>query len=74
MDRVITDPFIRNWLDLLCFMLSGLPANGTICAEMAFMFADWYRPQVLLDYPQGGSGAIVAALVRASKNLGASCA
>lgn len=70
MDRVITDPFIRNWLDLLCFMLSGLPANGTICAEMAFMFADWYRPQVLLDYPQGGSGAIVAALVRGLEKFG----
>jgi hypothetical protein len=40
MDRVITDPFIRNWLDLLCFLLSGLPANGTIPAEVAFMFAD----------------------------------
>lgn len=34
----VRDPFIRNWLDLLCFMLSGLPANGTIAAEVAFMF------------------------------------
>ncbi len=63
-DGVITDSFIRNWLDLLCFLLSGLPANGTIAAEVAFMFADWYRPNVKLDYPIGGSGAIVDALVR----------
>ncbi|MFB2897825.1 phytoene desaturase family protein [Aerosakkonemataceae cyanobacterium BLCC-F50] len=63
-DDVITDSFIRNWLDLLCFLLSGLPANGTIAAEVAFMFADWYRPNVKLDYPVGGSGAIVDALVR----------
>ena len=63
-DGVITDPFIRNWLDLLCFLLSGLPANGTIAAEVAFMFADWYRPHVQLDYPIGGSGALVDALVR----------
>lgn len=63
-DDVITDSFIRNWLDLLCFLLSGLPANGTIAAEVAFMFADWYRPNVKLDYPIGGSGAIVDALVR----------
>lgn len=26
----IQDPFIRNWLDLLAFLLSGLPADGTI--------------------------------------------
>jgi phytoene dehydrogenase-like protein len=70
MDRVITDPFIRNWLDLLCFLLSGLPADSTNAAEMAFMFADWYRPEVKLDYPIGGSGAIVAALVRGLEKYG----
>lgn len=70
MNRTISDPFIKNWLDLLCFMLSGLPASGTVCAEMAFMFAEWYRPEVLLDYPKGGSGAIVNALVRGLKKFG----
>ncbi|NJM00529.1 MAG: NAD(P)/FAD-dependent oxidoreductase [Synechococcaceae cyanobacterium SM2_3_2] len=58
---VIEDPFILNWLDLLCFMLSGLPASGTSTAEMAYMFADWYRPGVVLDYPRGGSAALVDA-------------
>lgn len=47
--------FIRNWLDMLSFLLSGLPADGTITAEVAFMFAEWYRPGVKLDYPKGGS-------------------
>lgn len=37
-DGTITDPFIRNYLDLLCFLLSGLPSDGTIAAEVAFMF------------------------------------
>lgn len=37
-DGSITDPFIRNYLDLLCFLLSGLPSDGTIAAEVAFMF------------------------------------
>jgi len=63
-DGVITDSFIRNWLDLLCFLLSGLPADATIAAEVAYMFADWYRPNVVLDYPIGGSAALVDALVR----------
>ena len=64
MDEVVTDPFIRNWLDLLCFLLSGLPATGTSGAEMAFMFAEWYKQGVILDYPVGGSDALVQALVR----------
>ncbi|HEY9827925.1 MAG TPA: NAD(P)/FAD-dependent oxidoreductase, partial [Stenomitos sp.] len=70
MDRTVRDPFIRNWLDLLCFMLSGLPARGTLTAEIAFMFADWYRPGVVLDYPIGGSGALVQALVRGLQRHG----
>ncbi len=37
----VKDPFINNWLNLLCFLLSGLPANGTIAAEMAFMMNEW---------------------------------
>ncbi len=70
MDEVVTDPFIRNWLNLLCFLLSGLPADGTSAAEVAFMFADWYRPGVVLDYPIGGSGALVDALVQGLQRHG----
>ncbi|WP_199247705.1 NAD(P)/FAD-dependent oxidoreductase [[Phormidium] sp. ETS-05] len=69
-DEVVKDEFIRNWLNLLCFMLSGLPANATSAAEMAFMFAQWYRPGVLLDYPLGGGGAIIDALVRGLQKHG----
>ena len=64
MDGTIRDPFVRNWLNMLCFLLSGLPAEGTSTAEVAFMFADWYRPGVQLDYPMGGSAALVEALRR----------
>ena len=70
MDGVVHDDFARNWLDMLCFLLSGLPADGTIAAEVAFMFADWYRPGVQLDYPQGGSASLVAALVRGLQKHG----
>ncbi|BAZ12850.1 amine oxidase [Calothrix sp. NIES-4071] len=64
MNETVSDPFICNWLNLLCFLLSGLDASGTNAAEVAFMFADWYKPNVKLDYPIGGSGALVEALVR----------
>lgn len=70
MDGVVHDAFSRHWLDMLCFLLSGLPADGTIAAEVAFMFADWYRPGVQLDYPQGGSAALVQALVRGLQKYG----
>jgi phytoene dehydrogenase-like protein len=70
MGGVVQDAFIQNWLNLLCFLLSGLPADGTSTAEMAFMFADWYRPGAILDYPVGGSGAIVNALVRGLTKYG----
>lgn len=70
MDQVVTDPFVRNWLDLLCFLLSGLPASGTSAAEMAFMFAEWYKPGVQLDYPVGGSAALVEVLIRGFKRHG----
>lgn len=66
----IRDDFVRNWLDMLCFLLQGMPARGTLNTVMAYMLADWYRPGVTLDYPKGGSGAIVDALVRAVRKHG----
>lgn len=40
----ITDPFVTNWLNLLCFLLQGLPSSGTTTAVMSYMIADWCRP------------------------------
>lgn len=65
----IQDEFIKNWLNMLCFLLQGLPATGTLNTVMAYMLADWYRPGVVLDYPKGGSGAIVDALVRGIRKM-----
>lgn len=30
----IKDPFVRNWVDLLSFLLSGVKADGTLAAEV----------------------------------------
>jgi hypothetical protein len=43
---------------------AGLPADGTIAAEVAFMFNEWYSPNCCLEFPKGGSQAIVQALIR----------
>lgn len=64
-DKYVTDPFIKNWLNFLSFAISGLPADGTIAAAMAYTLRDLHQKGAELDYPYGGSEAIVSALVRA---------
>jgi phytoene dehydrogenase-like protein len=68
----VTDRFTRNWLDLLCFCLSGLPAKGTITAEMALMLGEFYQPNAVMDCPKHGAKAIVDALVRGIEKHGGS--
>jgi carotene isomerase len=62
MDATIRDAWVRRLVDLECFLLSGLTAQGTIAPEVAFMLGE--RSRSVIDYPVGGSGAIVQALVR----------
>lgn len=64
--------FTKNWLDLLCFCLSGLPADGTITAEMAMMMGEFYEDGAVMDCPKGGAKAIVDALVRGVEKNGGS--
>ncbi|CAD6207601.1 unnamed protein product [Miscanthus lutarioriparius] len=59
----LKNPFVRNWIDLLCFLLAGVKSDGTLSAEMVYMFAEWYKPGCLLEYPLGGTGAIIDALI-----------
>lgn len=68
MDRTVRDPWVRRLVDLECFLLSGLKAHGTVAPEMAFMFGE--RSTSPIDYPVGGSGAIVDALVRGLTKFG----
>ncbi|WP_258556220.1 phytoene desaturase family protein, partial [Fischerella thermalis] len=62
MDATVKDPWIRRLIDLECFLLSGLKAHGTIAPEVAFMLGE--RSRAGVEYPVGGSGEIVNALVR----------
>jgi carotene isomerase len=68
MDREVRDPWVRRLIDLECFLLSGLKAHGTIAPEVAFMLGE--RSDVGVEYPLGGSGAIVDALVRGLQRWG----
>ncbi|CAK6696352.1 NAD(P)/FAD-dependent oxidoreductase [Synechococcus sp. BA-124 BA4] len=68
--RHLRDPFLLHWVDLLCFLISGLPMDQTSAAAMATLFADWFDPGACLEYPLGGSPAVVAALVRGLQRHG----
>ncbi|KAL3920996.1 MAG: hypothetical protein SGPRY_005052, partial [Prymnesium sp.] len=63
----ITDRFILNWLDMICFLLQGATTENAPTTLMAYMLSDFYRPGVCLDFPRGGTKAIVEALVRGVK-------
>ena len=54
--------FLDRWIDYLAFALSGLPADGTVGAAVAYTLGDLHRPNSVLDYPVGGSGAVCEAL------------
>lgn len=68
MDKEVRDPWVRRLIDLECFLLSGLKAHDTIAPEVAFMLGE--RTRAGVEYPVGGSGAIVDALVRGLKRWG----
>ncbi|HEY9866919.1 MAG TPA: NAD(P)/FAD-dependent oxidoreductase [Candidatus Obscuribacterales bacterium] len=67
-DQTVRDPWVRRLIDLECFLLSGLKAEATITPDVAFMFGE--RINSVIEYPIGGSQAIVQALVRGLTKLG----
>ena len=60
----VTDPFIRRWLDMICFLLQGATTDDAPTTLMAYMLSDFYRADVALDFPKGGTQSIVDALIR----------
>ena len=44
-DSHLNDPFLRNWVDLLSFLISGMPMHDTNSAAMATLFDEWFEPE-----------------------------
>ena len=68
--EIVKDKFLENWFEFLSFALSGLPSNGTIAAAVAYTMRDLHQRRAMLDYPIGGSVAIVDALIRGVEKYG----
>ena len=66
-DENLEDPFLRNWVDLLSFLISGMAMHDTNTAAMATLFEEWFDPSAHLEYPLGGSQEIVNTLIRGFK-------
>ncbi|KAF6251044.1 hypothetical protein COO60DRAFT_1645535 [Scenedesmus sp. NREL 46B-D3] len=69
-DKHVRDPWLKSMLDLECFVLSGMLAQDTLTAEMVFMFMERGQGRNRIDYPMGGSEAIISALVRGLEKHG----
>lgn len=70
MDKYVKNAWLRSWLDALAFSLSGLPADQTGAATMAYTIYDLHREGASMDYPKGGIGKISEALVNVIKSTG----
>ena len=67
----VTNAWLKNMLDLECFVISGLKADATSAAIMAFTFVERHKKEgCVYDYPIGGSQAIIDALVRGVRKYG----
>eukprot|EP00172_Hildenbrandia_rubra_P000800 Plantae.Rhodophyta-Hildenbrandia_rubra.ctg14524.p1 GENE.Plantae.Rhodophyta-Hildenbrandia_rubra.ctg14524~~Plantae.Rhodophyta-Hildenbrandia_rubra.ctg14524.p1 ORF type:complete len:561 (-),score=73.90 Plantae.Rhodophyta-Hildenbrandia_rubra.ctg14524:1646-3328(-) len=69
LEEFTEEGFARNFMELLAFLLSGTKSDGIPTAEMAFMFSEWAGSAAEegrnpLEFPVGGAGKIVEALVR----------
>lgn len=67
---VPADGLVGRWVDFLAFALSGLPADGTSAAAVAFMMRELFAPAAVMDYPVGGAQAVADALVGAIERRG----
>lgn len=69
-DAEVRSPFLRHWLDYICFVLQALPATTHPTAPVAYMLSDMHTEGAVLDYPSGGMGELINALVRGVERAG----
>ena len=48
-DLGLKNEFLRNYLDMLAFLLQGLPADQTLKVVMAYMVEDFFKENAVMD-------------------------
>ena len=61
--------FETTWIYSASYCLEET-SKAAMGAEIGYMFADWYAPDAALEFPIGGSGALVDCLVRGFEKYG----
>jgi len=64
----VKEPFNIEWFGYLAFALSGLDAAHTRAAPIAYTMMDLHKDRAAIDYPVGGMGALISALVKGLSN------
>lgn len=68
LDEMVTDPWLRNLMQLECFVLGGQLADKSLTAMVGFMYRE--RMQSTVDYPKRGMQGIIDSLVRGLTKYG----
>ncbi len=69
-EKHLHDPFLKNWVDLLSFLISGMSMYDTNTAAMATLFNEWFDPSAQLEYPLGGSESVINGLINGLRKFG----
>jgi len=70
LDKHVKSPFLRQLMELECFVISGVLSKDTSAGEMAYLFKERNSLGAKYDYPMGGSQALIDALVRGMRKHG----
>ena len=67
-DEMVTDTWLRNLIQLECFVLGGMLADKSLTAMVGFMYRE--RMYSTIDYPKYGMQGIINCLVRGLTKFG----
>jgi phytoene dehydrogenase-like protein len=68
LDQMVTDPWLKNLLELECFVLGGMLSDKSLTAMVGFMYRE--RMQSTVDYPVHGMQGIIDGLLRGFTKYG----
>jgi phytoene dehydrogenase-like protein len=68
-DKVVTDPFLRNFIDTMC-IFCGFPAKGAMTAHMLYILERFFEDSACYSVPIGGTEQLAHTLIRGLEKFG----